>query len=144
MSLPADPLKSTLQFRMERGGCHAQCFQFFWRVPPDLPYLRGHFPDFPVLPAVAVLELSVEMLRRATSNDALELSAIRAAKFMRPIGADQSIRVHLQPEQTTSEWLAQWFDDGATKPAAQQAPPQVERAETDPELLASVTFTAGL
>ena len=37
-------------------------------VPGDSPWFAGHFPDAPVLPAVAQLNLLVQMLAQATGR----------------------------------------------------------------------------
>lgn len=130
---------STLQFRIEPTGCHSRCFDVHWQVPADLPFLQGHFPGLPVLPAVATLESSLQMLRRALGDTPLVLQRISSAKFMQPISPGQHVRIHLQAGTQPGQWLAEWraderrSDDDATNDA--------QSAST---LLASVGFDAGL
>lgn len=44
----------------EAGGLRAEAD---WLVPADCPYLDGHFPGQPVLPAVAMIDGSLELYR---------------------------------------------------------------------------------
>src|SRR5258708_5662226 len=87
-------------------------FECLWTVPADLPYFAGHFPNHPVLPAVAMIDATQEIVRRALHRDQLPLTAIKSAKFLAPIGPGQKLRILLSPPLPTSNtWLATWYGD---------------------------------
>lgn len=53
-------------------------------VPPDLPYFDGHFPDTPILPAVAQIDWAVRLaLEHFEVTE--RFSGLRALKFMRVV-----------------------------------------------------------
>ena len=65
------------------------------RVPPELRWFRGHFPDNPVLPAVVQLQ---EVLRLTASiwPELITLRRITNGKFRRPIHPADSLRLRLE------------------------------------------------
>jgi 3-hydroxymyristoyl/3-hydroxydecanoyl-(acyl carrier protein) dehydratase len=52
----------------------------------DHPAFAGHFPGFPIVPGVLLLDA---MLHAAESSDAGVVTEIAAAKFLRPVTPDQ-------------------------------------------------------
>lgn len=61
-------------------------------------YLRDHFPSFPVLPGVLMLECMVQAARRLAeprSPGPLVLSRVRALKFGRFVKPGDSLRVEV-------------------------------------------------
>jgi 3-hydroxymyristoyl/3-hydroxydecanoyl-(acyl carrier protein) dehydratase len=78
-----------------------------WQVPRDLRYFEGHFPGFPVLPAVAILDFSVEIIRRAKRVDQLELMEVRNAKFSHPIQPEMKIEIRVT--QSEADWKVRWL-----------------------------------
>lgn len=50
--------------------------------PPDAPCLAGHFPDNPVVPAVAILS---ELIPWAEEELGRTVSGVRNARFRRPL-----------------------------------------------------------
>ena len=52
----------------------------------DHPAFAGHFPAFPIVPGVLLLDA---MLHAAESADAGVVTEIAAAKFLRPVAPDQ-------------------------------------------------------
>lgn len=80
-----------------------------WIVPTDLPYFAGHFPGQPVFPAVGIVDASLEMIRKKSSNPRLNLLSIPSAKFTSPIGPEA--RVHVEISQVSdSDWQIDWMD----------------------------------
>ena len=55
-------------------------------VPGTSPYYDGHFPEFPILPAVAQLELVVRFACQylCTGIDIPEIKRIKFSNFIRP------------------------------------------------------------
>lgn len=92
-------------------------FRVDWTVPESLPYFAGHFPGAPVLPAVAILDASVEMIRRALSLESLALRAAPTAKFTGPVLPGAAVAVRLAP-CGDGAWDVAWRDPQG-KPLAQ-------------------------
>lgn len=78
---------------------------FFWKVPPELPYFEGHFPERPILPAVAIIDLVLEFIKKAQNNHQLQLLKVVQAKFMRPISPQDSLCVELSSSEN-QQWNA--------------------------------------
>ena len=55
-------------------------------IPGDNPYFDGHFPGFPILPAVAQMELVVRFAARylGTGIDVSEIPRIKCSNMIRP------------------------------------------------------------
>jgi len=66
--------------------------EFF--IAADHPCFEGHFPAFPVFPAVGQLSLLVEALGMFHDR-ACEITAIPVAKFLSPVGPDTAVTVEL-------------------------------------------------
>ncbi|MEZ6244099.1 MAG: hypothetical protein R3B57_13775 [Phycisphaerales bacterium] len=69
-------------------------------VRGDEDYLRDHFPTFPVLPGVLMLEAMVQAARELAdpgdrSDPPLVLGAVRALKYGRFVKPGESIRVEV-------------------------------------------------
>ncbi len=77
-----------------------------WTVPKELSYFYGHFPDNPILPAVAIIDISIELLSRAFSKS-FDLTSIKSAKFTGLVipGLTVQIRARLV---TPAEWQVDW------------------------------------
>lgn len=88
-----------------------------WRVPKDLPYLDGHFPGYPVVPAVGIVDASVEGLRRALKASRLDLRGIPGAKFLSPFTPGQRLLADCH-RSTSGEWVIEWKDGESGKLAA--------------------------
>jgi 3-hydroxymyristoyl/3-hydroxydecanoyl-(acyl carrier protein) dehydratase len=82
-----------------------------WSVPADLPYFAGHFPGQPTLPAVAILDLTLELIRRWPGFEKAELGGVESAKFSAVVEPGADVAVSLT--RSGSEWRAEWKLDGA-------------------------------
>jgi|GEM_PF-985954 len=98
-----------------------------WTVPRDLAYFDGHFPGQPTLPAVAMVDLSLELVRRWPGFEMAELHTLRLAKFTAVISPGAEVQVSLvreNPEGSVegrAEWRAEWsveLEECASVPAA--------------------------
>jgi len=58
-----------------------QNFSVVWTAAPSLPYFRGHFPENPILPAVAIIDATVSFLRQRIANPMIEISELVNCKF---------------------------------------------------------------
>ena len=65
-------------------------------VAPDHPSLPGHFPGFPVVPGVVVLERVVEAIEAA--HGPLRAVRLPQVKFVQPLLPGESARVVLEGE----------------------------------------------
>lgn len=63
-------------------------YSFFLNVNNDWPYFVGHFPDSPVLPLMAVLDISLTILRNVLYNDRNfdieQIKFLKALTIIRP------------------------------------------------------------
>ena len=77
-----------------------------WTVPKELSYFDGHFPGNPILPAIAIIDISNELLNRALSKS-LYLTSIKTAKFTGLVipGLTVQIRAILV---APAEWQVDW------------------------------------
>jgi 3-hydroxymyristoyl/3-hydroxydecanoyl-(acyl carrier protein) dehydratase len=81
---------------------------FDWKIPGDLPYFSGHFPENPTLPAVAMIDLTVALLPITGEK---RLSTVKSAKFMVPLHPGMAVvisGVHDASAPTGSEWRSEW------------------------------------
>ena len=74
----------------------------------SLPYFDGHFPAQPILPAVAVLDLSLEFLKIILSKSDLEFTKISSAKFYNIIQPNDKIDVQMVCSER-SKWEIRWL-----------------------------------
>jgi 3-hydroxymyristoyl/3-hydroxydecanoyl-(acyl carrier protein) dehydratase len=64
------------------------------RVPGSLFYLRGHFPDFPILPGVVQLDWAIRYGRTYFSIAGAVANTVQV-KFRKPILPEQNLRLSL-------------------------------------------------
>lgn len=99
--------------------------RFTWIVPSDLPYFEGHFPGAPTLPGVAMIDLTLELVRRQPGFARAELVKLKSAKFTAVVGPGTELDVVLTRDAAVSgeaAWRAEWKTlnktDGTPVPAA--------------------------
>lgn len=66
-------------------------------IPPSHPSLRGHFPGFPIVPGVVLLDTVIETARQQL-GDSFKLVTIPHVKFVAPLGAGIRFGVELSGE----------------------------------------------
>lgn len=73
-------------------------------VPPDSPWFSGHFPQAPILPGIAQLDMVWSVIRNALGGEAglrfTELSRVRFKQIIRP---NDRIRIFAAPVKPGSE-----------------------------------------
>lgn len=87
------------EFEAIRG--EGACAQTEWLVPADCPYLEGHFPGQPVLPAVAMIDGSLELFRRARGVKPAEGELhLKKAKFTGMVTPGMKVSLSLQHQDS--------------------------------------------
>lgn len=72
--------------REAEGGARVFC------LPADFPGFAGHFPGYPVLPAVLQV-LAAQVLVEELRGRPLRLAKLERAKFLRPVRPGEPLRV---------------------------------------------------
>lgn len=62
------------------------------RVPLESPWFSGHFPDNPVLPGIAQLEMVFDLIRQSTDHP-IRLVAVSRVRFKQMILPEDRLRV---------------------------------------------------
>ncbi len=65
-------------------------------VPAKSPWFSGHFPDMPVLPGIAQLDMVHEIIEHSTGLN-LRLRRLSRVRFKRNIMPDQSFDIVITP-----------------------------------------------
>jgi len=70
-------------------------FRYAGTIAPDHPFLPGHFPGHPIVPAVVLLEEVERALRQAIGAKA-RLTGLPNVKFLSPLAPGVAFEVLLQ------------------------------------------------
>lgn len=100
---PEGIFKFQSQSKLPEGVAHV----LTWVVPTNLPYFDGHFPQNPVLPAVAVLDGTLEALKLLQQNKTLSFERIKSGKFLNLIKPGTPLQICLT-QIRKNEWEAEW------------------------------------
>lgn len=84
-------------------------FAVEWRVPENLPYFDGHFPNHPVLPAAAILDFSLEIIKEIAKNPTLEMKNIKSGKFYEVIAPHRHVQIQIE-KRSLKDWEILWVD----------------------------------
>lgn len=80
-------------------------------IPSDLFYFDGHFPHNPVLPAVAIIDLSVDFLKKAHEQETVSLLEVADAKFSQPVRPNSSVNLEATLVNAKQNlWQVVWKD----------------------------------
>jgi 3-hydroxymyristoyl/3-hydroxydecanoyl-(acyl carrier protein) dehydratase len=87
--------ENIFDFSTAHETCHGNpgVCEVGWQVPANLPYLNGHFPDRPIVPAVAMIDASIVLLQQFLKQPALRLRAVKQAKFMAPLTVGDQVQI---------------------------------------------------
>lgn len=85
-----------------------------WKIPSDLPYLNGHFPQSPIFPAVGIVDASTYLLQRVLKRPDLKAISIPAAKFLSPITPQQVVRIEWRLF-SENQWLIEWKEESSAR-----------------------------
>ena len=72
-------------------------------IPKDFPYFEGHFPNNPIVPAIAFIDLSENILFKILDPKKVKIEKIKKAKFTEVILPQDKIRIIFNSE-TPSDW----------------------------------------
>jgi 3-hydroxymyristoyl/3-hydroxydecanoyl-(acyl carrier protein) dehydratase len=104
--------------------------QATWLVPADLPYLEGHFPSQPIVPAVAIIDASSDLIasciEKTTANGSkLTLKGIKATKFLNPLLPGLTVGIQCRRigfADSAQEWSVDWTVKSTEGALAEQTP----------------------
>jgi 3-hydroxyacyl-[acyl-carrier-protein] dehydratase len=70
-------------------------------VTANEPFFQGHFPDFPVMPGVLIVEAMAQVagvlvLKELGAQKAVFLASIEQAKFRRPVVPGDQLRIEMK------------------------------------------------
>jgi 3-hydroxymyristoyl/3-hydroxydecanoyl-(acyl carrier protein) dehydratase len=78
--------------------------------PKNLSYFIGHFPDFPVLPAIALVDINAYIVKNLILfNLNLSIKKIDCLKIKSPIGPLQKINFKISKKEDLS-FEIEWFE----------------------------------
>lgn len=72
-------------------------------IPEDHPLFAGHFPGFPIFPAVGQIDLIQDHLAGILGREVIILRVIKA-KFPLPILPDSRLRLDLSLSENEASW----------------------------------------
>src|SRR5262245_50685410 len=81
--------------------------QIEWQVPENLPAFDGHFPGDPILPAVAIIEKTVETIREVSGLPQVRLERIKNAKFLNIVRPQMRLVIELA-NVSDGRWKCSW------------------------------------
>ena len=79
-----------LEVKSTEGFCERRL-----KVPENLGYLEGHFPNFPVVPAVVQIQWVMDVAQELLGEGAV-LERIEALKFKEPLRPGQVFRLRVE------------------------------------------------
>jgi 3-hydroxymyristoyl/3-hydroxydecanoyl-(acyl carrier protein) dehydratase len=86
-------------------------FEVDFFLPKSLSYFSGHFPQIPVLPAVAIVDITSFFLSKLMTNDpdfkVIHIRKIKKMKMRKPLGPGEKIKIRIQKE-TDGEFSFVW------------------------------------
>jgi beta-hydroxyacyl-ACP dehydratase FabZ len=76
-------------------------------VTANEPFFQGHFPEFPVMPGVLIVEAMAQVagvliLREMGAQKAVFLASIEQAKFRRPVVPGDQLRIEMKVRKRKS------------------------------------------
>ena len=77
----------------------AREYTFGGRIPPDLAYFPGHFPEFPLVPGVVEIRWAMELAGRFEWGQA-DLEGIENLKYQQFVRPDDEITISLRYDET--------------------------------------------
>ena len=66
------------------------------RVPSDSPWFVGHFPDEPILPGVAQLDMALSVISHFSKRQ-IKIKGVERVRFKKIIRPDDPLRVIAEP-----------------------------------------------
>ncbi len=79
-------------------------FKVSWFISKELPYFKGHFPNNPILPAIALLDFIKAFFAFNNPAHQPELKHIKSAKFCEAIKPNDEITADFVFNFETNYW----------------------------------------
>lgn len=73
----------------------SSALRFSLAIPTDSPYLHGHFPDQPILPGVAQVQICTELLAQELKIP-VKLREVLNVRFRKPVTPDLACEMELR------------------------------------------------
>ena len=83
------------------------------KVPENLYYLTGHFPQVPVVPGVCQLRWVIKSIE-TYSGSSLHITAMEAVKFHHMLFPGQTFFLEVKFDRKTSKWVYRIFSEEQT------------------------------
>jgi len=99
----------SIYFKHQHPMPHQHLFQL--QIPASLTYFRGHFPTMPVLPAVAMIDITqllvTEFILHQTQTFLEKLNSLKIKEAVLP---DQVLQILITTDPSSYTFEAQWLD----------------------------------
>ncbi|WP_413293194.1 hypothetical protein ACLSU7_17550 [Bdellovibrio sp. HCB185ZH] len=92
----AKELSGTYTIRTKSG----EALEVEIQPSPTWPYFSGHFPQMPILPAVAMIDISQHFIQEMIQSKNL-LSNISSFRIKNPVSPNDKVVVKIQKENST-------------------------------------------
>jgi len=76
-------------------------------VPTDSPWFLGHFPNEPILPGIALINLTQQAIIEdaALKGEEIIFEALKRVRFTQPVRPGESLKVNITCEEAGEETL---------------------------------------
>lgn len=78
-----------------------------WRIPENLAFFEGHFPEQPILPAVIIMDASLQLVRTIQNQPNLQIQKVVSSKFLGPILPNMDVKLEAR-EVAPCRWQIDW------------------------------------
>jgi 3-hydroxyacyl-[acyl-carrier-protein] dehydratase len=115
----ATPLAAPVVVECQDAG---RADSVFWLDPAE-PLLAGHYPGFPIMPGVCLVECAHRTALAAVGDPAAELREIESTRFLSPVLPGDTVRTEVAAEAVEGGWRcrAQVFVERPSVPGRQKA-----------------------
>lgn len=99
----------SVYFKHQHPMPHQHLFQL--QIPASLTYFRGHFPGMPVLPAVAMIDITHLLVTEfILAQPQTFLEKLDSLKIKEAVLPDQVLQVLITADLLSYNFEAQWLD----------------------------------
>jgi 3-hydroxymyristoyl/3-hydroxydecanoyl-(acyl carrier protein) dehydratase len=76
-------------------------------VPADSPWFLGHFPNEPILPGIALINMAQQAIIEdaALKGEEIIFEALKRVRFTQPVRPGESLKVNITCEEADAETL---------------------------------------
>jgi len=85
-----------------------------WVIPNNLPYFEGHFPNNPVLPAIALIDLVLYIISKIEVSSPIKIKSIQTAKFSEVYIPGDIVLIKLEKKES-KKWAANLSKENGIK-----------------------------